>query len=90
MDKLKEELKKITAKEVQINIFEIKRPSNSVDIGFSGNCSIEGHVSDNDIFIKKEEIYGSIKRERPRINSTNIGSTPRIKMPKITLKYLLF
>ena len=26
MDKLKEELKKLTKKEVQINIFEVKRP----------------------------------------------------------------
>ena len=30
VDKLREELKKITNKEVQINIFEVKRPSNSI------------------------------------------------------------
>ena len=35
VDKLKEELKKITGKEVQINIFEIKRPE--LDAKF-GSC----------------------------------------------------
>ena len=33
VDKLKEELKKITGKEVQINIFEIKRPELDAKVG---------------------------------------------------------
>ena len=46
VDKLKEELKKITRKEVQINIFEIKRPE--LDATIVGNAiarQIEGKVS---------------------------------------------
>jgi small subunit ribosomal protein S3 len=36
VDKIKEELKKITSKDVQINIFEIKRPE--LDAKLVGNC----------------------------------------------------
>ncbi|MBN2612194.1 MAG: 30S ribosomal protein S3 [Bacteroidales bacterium] len=46
VDKLKEELKKITSKEVQINIFEVKRPE--LDATIVGNNiarQIEGKVS---------------------------------------------
>jgi small subunit ribosomal protein S3 len=46
VDKLKEELKKITNKEVQINIFEVKRPELDANI-VANNIArqIEGHVS---------------------------------------------
>jgi len=46
VDKLKEELKKITSKEVQINIFEIKRPELDARI-VAGNIArqIEGKVA---------------------------------------------
>ncbi|MFP4060090.1 MAG: 30S ribosomal protein S3 [Bacteroidales bacterium] len=46
VDKLKEELKKITKKEVQINIFEVKRPE--IDATIVGNNiarQIEGKIS---------------------------------------------
>lgn len=46
VDKLKEELKKITHKEVQINIFEVKRPE--LDATIVGNAiarQVEGKVS---------------------------------------------
>lgn len=46
VDKLKEELKKITSKEVQINIFEVKRPE--LDATIVGNNiarQIEGKIS---------------------------------------------
>ncbi|MBO4595257.1 MAG: 30S ribosomal protein S3 [Bacteroidales bacterium] len=46
VDKLKEELKKVTGKEVQINIYEIKRPE--VDANFVADSiarQIEGRVS---------------------------------------------
>ena len=46
VDKLKEELKKITKKEVQINIFEIKRPE--LDVVLVGNNiarQIEGNIA---------------------------------------------
>ncbi|MDK2977512.1 MAG: small subunit ribosomal protein [Bacteroidales bacterium] len=46
VDKLKEELKKLTRKEVQINIFEVKRPE--LDATIVGNAiarQIEGKVS---------------------------------------------
>ena len=46
VDKLKEELKKITAKEVQINIFEIKRPELDAQlVGASIARQIEGRIS---------------------------------------------
>ena len=46
VDKLKEELKKITKKEVQINIFEIKRPELDATLVASGIArQIEGKVS---------------------------------------------
>jgi len=46
VDKLKEELKKITHKEVQINIFEIKRPElDATIVGNSIARQIEGKVS---------------------------------------------
>jgi small subunit ribosomal protein S3 len=46
VDKLKEELKKITRKEVQINIFEIKRPElDATIVGNSIARQIEGKVS---------------------------------------------
>lgn len=46
VDKLKEELKKITHKEVQINIFEIKRPELDANIvGSSIARQIEGKIS---------------------------------------------
>jgi small subunit ribosomal protein S3 len=46
VDKLKEELKKITQKEVQINIFEIKRPElDATIVGNSIARQIEGKVS---------------------------------------------
>ena len=46
MDKLKEELKKITKKEVQINIFEVKRPELDANI-VSNNIArqVEGKIS---------------------------------------------
>ncbi len=46
VDKLKEELKKITSKEVQINIFEVKRPELDANI-VANNVArqIEGHIS---------------------------------------------
>ena len=46
VDKLKEELKKITAKEVQINIFEIKRPELDARLVGDGIArQIEGRIS---------------------------------------------
>jgi len=46
VDKLKEELKKITKKEVQINIFEIKRPELDANLVASGIArQIEGRVA---------------------------------------------
>lgn len=46
VDKLKEELKKITNKEVQINIFEIKRPElDAVIVGSNVARQLEGGVS---------------------------------------------
>ena len=46
VDKLKEELKKITAKEIQINIFEIKRPELDARlVGASVARQIEGRIS---------------------------------------------
>ena len=46
VDKLKEELKKITAKEVQINIFEIKRPELDAQlVGDSIARQIEARIS---------------------------------------------
>jgi small subunit ribosomal protein S3 len=46
VDKLKEELKKITSKEVQINIFEIKRPELDAQIdGINIARQIEGKIA---------------------------------------------
>jgi small subunit ribosomal protein S3 len=46
VDKLKEELKKITDKEVQINIFEIKRPElDAVIVGSNIARQLEGRVA---------------------------------------------
>jgi len=46
VDKLKEELKKITKKEVQINIFEIKRPElDAVLVGANIARQIEGNIA---------------------------------------------
>src|SRR5210317_1354002 len=46
VDKLKEELKKITNKEIQINIFEIKRPEMDAKlVGDSIARQIEGRIS---------------------------------------------
>jgi small subunit ribosomal protein S3 len=46
VDKLKEELKKITNKEVQINIFEIKRPEVDANLVAASICrQIEGRIS---------------------------------------------
>jgi small subunit ribosomal protein S3 len=46
VDKLKEELKKVTGKEVQINIFEIKRPELDAKlVGDSVARQIEGRIS---------------------------------------------
>ncbi len=46
VDKLKEELKQITEKEVQINIFEVKRPElDSVLVGSNIARQIEGRIS---------------------------------------------
>ena len=45
-EKLKEELKKITSKEIQINIFEIKRPELDAQlVGASIARQIEGRIS---------------------------------------------
>ena len=46
VDKLKEELKKITKKEIQINIAEIKRPEiDAVIVGNTVASQIEGRIS---------------------------------------------
>lgn len=46
VDKLKEELKKLTGKDVQINIFEIKRPELDARLVADGICrQIEGRIS---------------------------------------------
>lgn len=46
VDKLKEELKKITGKDVQINIFEVKRPElDAVIVGNNIARQIEGRIS---------------------------------------------
>ena len=46
VDKLKEELKKITKKEVQINIFEVKRPElDAVIVGNNIARQVEGRIS---------------------------------------------
>lgn len=46
VDKLKEELKKLTQKEVQINIFEVKRPEMDASIvAYNIARQIEGHIS---------------------------------------------
>jgi len=46
VDKLKEELKKITKKEVQINIYEVKRPElDAVIVGSNIARQVEGRIS---------------------------------------------
>ncbi|MCC6601155.1 MAG: 30S ribosomal protein S3 [Crocinitomicaceae bacterium] len=46
VDKLKEELKKLTGKDVQINIYEIKRPEVDARLVADGICrQIEGRIS---------------------------------------------
>lgn len=46
VDKLKEELKKLTGKEIQINIFEVKRPEiDSVIVGNNIARQLEGRIS---------------------------------------------
>ena len=46
VDKLKEELKKLTGKEVQINIFEVKRPEiDAVIVGNNIARQLEGRIS---------------------------------------------
>ena len=46
VDKLKEELKKLTGKEVQINIFEVKRPEiDAVIVGNNIARQVEGRIS---------------------------------------------
>jgi small subunit ribosomal protein S3 len=46
VDKLKEELKKLTGKDAQINIFEIKRPEIDARLVAEGICrQIEGRIS---------------------------------------------
>ncbi len=46
VDKLKEELKKLTKKEVQINIFEVKRPEiDAVIVGNNIARQVEGRIS---------------------------------------------
>ena len=46
VDKLKEELKKLTGKEIQINIFEVKRPEvDAVIVGQNIARQLEGRVS---------------------------------------------
>ena len=46
VDKLKEELKKLTGKEIQINIFEVKRPEvDAVIVGNNIARQLEGRVS---------------------------------------------
>ena len=46
VDKLKEELRKITGKDIQINIFEIKRPELDARLVADGICrQIEGRIS---------------------------------------------
>jgi small subunit ribosomal protein S3 len=46
VDKLKEELKKLTNKEVQINIFEVKRPELDAKIvGYNVARQLEGNIS---------------------------------------------
>jgi len=46
VDKIKEELKKLTRKEVQINIFEIKRPEVDANLVAASICrQIEGRIS---------------------------------------------
>ena len=46
VDKLKEELKKLTGKEIQINIFEVKRPElDSVIVGQNIARQLEGRIS---------------------------------------------
>ena len=46
VDKLKEEIKKLTGKEVQINIFEIKRPELDAKLVADSICrQIEGRIS---------------------------------------------
>ena len=46
VDKLKEELKKLTNKDIQINIFEIKRPElDAIIVGNNVARQIEGHIS---------------------------------------------
>ncbi len=46
VDRLKEELKKLTKKEIQINIFEVKRPELDANIvAYNIARQIEGHIS---------------------------------------------
>jgi small subunit ribosomal protein S3 len=46
VDRLKEELKKLTKKEIQINIFEVKRPELDANIvAYNIGRQIEGHIS---------------------------------------------
>ena len=58
VDKLKEELKKLTGKEVQINISEIKRPELDAVIG--GQISIDIYPKGND----KSQVLNVIEQER--------------------------
>ena len=59
VDKLKEELKKITDKDVQINIYEVKRPELDADIDYA---LVEAHTKVGVIGVKvwicRGEVYG--------------------------------
>jgi len=56
VDKLKEEIKKLTKKDVQINIYEIKRPENRCSVSSRWYCS---SVRSKDFFPSCNEASGS-------------------------------
>ena len=63
VDKIKEELKKLTKKDVQINIFEIKRPELGCSIGSRRCCQAIGSTylfpSCDENFYRINHAYGS-------------------------------
>ena len=59
VDKLKEELKKLTKKEIQINIFEIKRPETDLSISFGSKNASHFKKSTDFVCCEKVSIENS-------------------------------
>ena len=79
VDKLKEELKKLTGKEIQINIFEVKRPEvDAVIVGQNIARQLEGRVS----FRRAEGIKVQVSG---RVGGAEMARSETIKEGRIPL-----